>query len=95
MQGSGFINRDVSESAQISEFNLDQPINSPLKSEYQQSKTLASIVERDDQYYIYHKASKLISNREKIWWVIKSFKQNKHGFKGHRLAKGDKVRFGR
>lgn len=48
-------------------------------------------MEINSDYYIYHKASKIVSNREKIWWVIKSFKNNKHGFRGHKLKRGDKI----
>lgn len=91
MEKSAFINRDGNDGAQISEHNLDIGAEETFRSEFENSKTLASVVEIDNNYYLYNKASKIVSNREKIWWVIKSFKANRHGFKGHKLIKGDKV----
>jgi hypothetical protein len=96
LQNSAFINRDANDGIQISKFNLDNcDDEETIKSEFENSKTLASVTQIDGEYYLYNKASKIISNREKIWWVIKSFKTNKYGFRGHRLSKGDKLRFGR
>ena len=95
VEGSWFLNRDINDWIQLSEYNLDIEFDDTYRSEYEHSKTLASLAEIGGDYYLFHKASKIISNREKIWWVIKSFKTNKHGFRGHLLQKADKIRFGR
>ena len=75
------------------------PINEELyPDEIPENSTLASIVNIKESenpgYYVFHKASRLVSNREKCWALLSQMPVNRYGFRGLKLQKGNKVRFG-
>ncbi|CAI2376075.1 unnamed protein product [Moneuplotes crassus] len=95
IENSYFINRDGNDGIQLAQYNVENEGGDTFRSEYENSKCLASISQISGEYYLFHKADNVASNKEKLWWVIKSFKVNKYGYRGHKLKKGDKIRFGR
>ncbi len=84
IQNSLFVNRDGNDGIQLANYNIDDGTDDTFRSEFENSRCLASISQINGDYFLFHKGNNITSNKEKLWWVIKSFKVNKYGYRGHK-----------